>query len=270
LQTPGESSFTSASLLAISVIRGDLEAAERHGRDALDQLRRAKYPWAAIMTVPALAYVRALRGDPAGARAAIGLLSEPGIAFADPRFFEPRARDLRRLVDCLRGDVDWLDAGDLTRAAVAGYGPDRPDLTQVVDVCARVEFADALSSPALAAGASELLAHADENGVLFMSGWPFFVPRLRGVVSLLEQDWDAAVGCFERAIAIATRSGARPERARSELDLARALSARNTEGDRSQAHEILARAIPELRVYLPGAALARAERLSAFLVGGSN
>ena len=87
-------------------------------------------------------------------------------------------------------------------------------------------------------------------------------------MSLLEQDWDAAVGCSQRAIAIATRSGARPERARSELDLARSFP-REIPRRPQPAREILARAIPELRVYLPGAALVRAERLSAFLVGGA-
>ena len=41
IQAPGESALTSASLLAIATLRGDLAAAERHGRDALDRHRLA-------------------------------------------------------------------------------------------------------------------------------------------------------------------------------------------------------------------------------------
>jgi tetratricopeptide (TPR) repeat protein len=262
LQAPGDSSLTSALLQSIALLRGDLAAAERHGLDALDLVRRAKYPWATITIVPALAFVRAIRGDSAAARDAIALLTEPGITFADPQFFEPFARDLQKLVDCLRGDTDLLDS---MNGAGPG-GPDRGvDLPQLIDACAQIEFADALQQPALASGAVPILEAAQENGAYFTMGWPFFVPRLLGVVALLEGSTDEAVARLEGAIAIAARAGAVPEHARSAADLARSLAVRAADGDRSRARKLLERALPDLRVHFPGAVLVRAEKLSAFL-----
>jgi tetratricopeptide (TPR) repeat protein len=264
LEVPGESSLTSALLLGISLLRGNLGAAKRHAQDALDAMRCAKYPWAATMMVPSLAYVRAVGGDSAGAREAIALLAEPGIMFADPKFFEPFARDLQRLVDCVTGNVDFIDATD----GPGRGGPDQGfDLAQLVDVCARVEFADALQLPALAINAGAILTAAHENGTYFTTGWPFFVPRLRGVMALLEGAADEAANRLEEAIAIAERSGAEPEHARCLLDLARALAVRDADGDRTHARQLLERTIPKLRVHFPGAALARAEKLSVFLEG---
>src|SRR5262249_45715118 len=154
-----------------------------------DQVRRAKYPWTALMTVGALASARAMAGDPARARQAIGSLAEPGIAFEDPRFFEPVARELKSLVDCLSDDAGRLES-------IAPMDRDGPvlvfDLNQLRTFCTQVELADALQSAPLALGMEPMLRAAEENGVLFMTGWPFFVPRLRGVVALLAGESDAA------------------------------------------------------------------------------
>jgi hypothetical protein len=264
VQVPGESSLTSSSLLAIATLRGNFAAAERHGREALDQVRRAKYPWTALMTVGALACARAMAGEPARARLAIGALAEPGIAFEDPRFFEPVARELRSLVDCLSDDVGRIEPIDESDRDSYEMGF---DLNNLRTLCTQVEIADTLQSPELVAGASPLLQTAEENGVLFMSGWPFFVSRLRGVVALLEGQFDAAVARLESAVDVAERAGASPEKTRSMFDLSRALSVRNRAGDRDRAIELLARAIPDLRVFFSGAVLMRAERLAAFLEG---
>jgi tetratricopeptide (TPR) repeat protein len=262
LQAPGDASLTSALLQGISLLRGDLAAAERHGQEALDLVRRAKYPWVTTMIVPALAFSRAIDGHAGPAHDAVALLADPEIMFADSAFFEPLARDLKNLVDCLRGDTDLLD-----RMPIVGRGgPDRGvDLAQLVDSCARVEFADALQRPELVDSAAPILEVAHQNGAWFTTGWPFFVPRLLGVVALLEGAPDHAVVRLERALAIAERAGARLEQARTTADLARALAVRDTIGDRILARGLLRRALPELRVRFPGAVLARAEKLSAFL-----
>jgi tetratricopeptide (TPR) repeat protein len=266
LQVPSEASITQSILLGVAAIRGDSRAAERHGDEALDQVRRAKYPWTAVMALPALTCVRAMRGDVSGAHAAIDLLFEPGIMFEDRRFFEPMARDLRQLVAWYAGDPVSIDAARAEGRGGADGGPGI-DLVVLTDVCTKVELADALQSPELALGSREALVSAQENAVFFLSGWPFFVPRLLGVLALLEGAWDEAELQLDRALQIAESAGAGPEHARSQLDMARLLSVRNATGDRPRARELLRAALPPLRAYFPGGFLARAEKLLAFLDG---
>ena len=163
-------------------------------------------------------------------------------------------------MDRLRGDTDLLDSLDGARSG----GPDRgADLAELIESCAQVEFADALQRQALAGSAASIL-EADENAS-FHHGLAVFVPRLRGVVALLEGASDEAAARREDALVIAARAGAPPEHARSAADLARALAVRDADGDRIRARRLLERALPELRVHYPGDVSVRAEKLSAFL-----
>lgn len=266
LQVPSEASITQAILLGVATIRGEFQSAERHGDEALDQVRRAKYPWTAVMALPALTCGRAMRGDVLGAHEAIDLLFEPGIMFEDRRFFEPMARDLRQLVAWYVGDPVSAQAAR-AEGRSRSDGGSGVDLVVLTDVCTKVELADSLQLPELALGSREVLVAAQAHGVCFLTGWPFFVPRLLGVLALLEGAWDEAEVALDRAAQIAERVGAGPEHARSQLDMARLLSVRNATGDRSRARELLRATLPSLRSYFPGGFMARAEKLLAFLAG---
>lgn len=264
LEVPGEASVLSSSQLAIAAVRGDYADAERHGEAALDQIRRAKYPWSAIMTVPTLVYSRAMRGSISEAFDTVKLLSEPGLMFEDPAFFEPLARDMNQLVAILAGEPVVHD----TESALPRVEPDEGathDLVQLADACTRVELADASQRPELAGNAHEILSAAHAHGVYFTAGWPSFVVRLLGVLELVEGRPDAAASVLEEALRIARDGGARPEEGRSAFDLARALSLRNADGDRRRAEDVLNDAMHLLSAHCPDSILGRAERLLAYL-----
>jgi serine/threonine protein kinase len=263
LQLQGEMAIASAVLLAIATVRGDFEAAERHATDALDRVRRIRYPWATLLCVCTLTCARALQNDVVGARRALQRLSEPGIGFEQASAFAPVER-------CLGWLTNWY-AGDTTAIAIAEVEQLLPEIRGRADLgaatlaCALVELADALQAPALADAAEELLGTIQRLGFVFCCGWPFFVPRLRGVAAALTGKFALAELQLTSAIAIAERVGASIELARSRLDLARMLATRNSDGDRDRARQLVAACRPAFASHGPAAFFERADRLQAFL-----
>lgn len=264
LQQHGEMSIASGVLVAIATVRGEFEAAERHAADALDRVRRVGYAWGTLLCLPALACARALQNDVAGTSRAIRRLFEPGIGFDDASNFEPL------LARCLEWIAHWY-AGDTTGIDVREVEALVPELRGHAEIaagtiaCALVELADALQSPALAAPARELLERAEHRAVLFWCGWPFFLPRLRGVAASLAGSLEDAERHLDTSIEIADRIGAVIELARSRLDLARLLATRNSGRDRARARELVAACQPILAQQGPAALAERAHRLAAFL-----
>jgi DNA-binding SARP family transcriptional activator len=73
------------------------------------------------------------------------------------------------------------------------------------------------------------------------------VARYLGILAATTGAWDEAAGHFEDAIAMNARLGARPLLAHTEYDYARMLLARDQQGDRGRAQELLAAAVSSFR-----------------------
>ncbi len=266
LQLQGEMAIASGVQLALATVRGDFEAAERHATDALDRVRRVRYPWATQLCLCTLTCARALQNDVVGARRAIERLSEPDICFEEASAFAPVERCLGWLANWYAGDTTEIDIREVEQLLPEIRG--RVDLGAGTLACALVELADALQEPALADAAEDLLETAQRLGFVFWCGWPFFVPRLRGVGAALTGRFELAEQQLESAIAIAERVGAPIELARSRLDLARVLATRNASGDRARARQLIDVCRPVLASRGPAAFGERADRLHAFLAAG--
>jgi tetratricopeptide (TPR) repeat protein len=266
LQLAGEAAITSGVRASVAAVRGDYAAVEAYAGEALDLVRRAKYPWAMMVSAPVLAYARALRGDAAGAHRAIDLLVDPKITFTDTQHFAGVAWSSRWLVDHYVGNPLRISPGerDLLAESVAQA---KPDWMGLAAACLAVEVADACQEARIAALARRLVERAEQQGAAFTASWPFFLPRVLGLAATLEGAFDLAERKLESGVELARRIGALPELGRSRLDLARMLALRNDEGDRE-------RALGEARASLEALArcgenifVSRAEKLCAYLGG---
>jgi len=238
-------SVASAALVSLAAARGDFEAAERHAHEALRMLRRSHYPWSGVIVLPALACARCLRGRWAEAEDALATLVEPGQVFeevgAPTQLMVWVYRQLLRAHSGARDDV---------RAQLGLPRPapqrERPDTLALFAYAALVEIGDLVGDPGGTPLAYEVLSQATERGVLFSAGWGawvFLIARILGVAATLNHWWDKAEGHFQSAIDVATDCGARPELARSYLDWARMLVARDAPGDATRAIEALQQAV---------------------------
>jgi tetratricopeptide (TPR) repeat protein len=268
LHLQNEMSLASGVLLAIATMRGDFAAAELHGADALDRVRRVGYGWGTVLCAPALACARALQNDVAGAISAIQCLFEPGMGFADPSSYRATARCLTWLSHWYAGDLAAIDVREIEALLPEVKG--QAHLNALMVACALVELADALQAPSLAEPVGGLLAVAQRHGFVFACSWPFFVPRLRGVAAVLAGRFELAEEQLSSAIAIAERVGAGIEVARSRLDLARLLATRNADGDRGRARTLVRTCRSALAHRGPAVFFERADRLHAFLEGAQD
>ena len=112
------------NLVLVAVARGDFQAAERHAREALTMVRRARYGWAGPYFLPALACARVLRGAWDEAADALTILVTPGYVFDDPgasvRLLE---WVYRQLVDAHAARLEHDVRDRLYRLAAAGAAP---------------------------------------------------------------------------------------------------------------------------------------------------
>jgi tetratricopeptide (TPR) repeat protein len=266
LQLPGETSMTYSAEGIIATLRGDYAAADASCREALEHVRRSKYPWGLIMCVPTRACAHALRGDAAAAHAAIDHYLDSDLTFEESGNIEPMADALRWLVDYYVGNPVAIPSEVLDGLIAALPNLDY-DVMVLTMACNAVEFAEALRSPPLAEAARGALQTAYRDGVAFTIGWPFLVPRVMGLASSLLGDWDAAEEQLGRAIELGGRLGADVEVARARLALAEMLSLRHEQGDRERARELLAEAMPTLQKISRTVFFGRAEKLARYLDG---
>jgi len=260
VRNPSDASVSLATLVGLAVLRGDFEAAERHAREALPLIRRSKYPWSGALLLPALACGRALQGDWSGANQAIDLLLEPGTVFDDPGPLEETANLYRQLIDVYAGEAPPAVSG---RGAVAAGDSTDPSL--LPRMCAHVEIAAAGGAPELLEAAGPLLALCAQRDLAVPVGWPFLLPRIRGLHAQLEGRFDEAQRGFERAVELGGAIGAEPEAARARLELAALLARRGTQPDRSCALAHLHAALPTLERLGPSVFRDRASKLVSFL-----
>jgi class 3 adenylate cyclase len=212
-----EYSLATAVRAGIAVAQGNLAAAERFGAEAASAHGRTEHGGVAGLLWSALASARVLRGDVDGAHAAL----------REWEHEDPRPIPLyRALVDALAGANDDADRARFPTLLRANSGV---DVMSVSLASTAVELADALARPAIASGATELLAAAYAKGIRFTPGWCAFVPRLVGVAYMLEGSHAEALAWFSTAEADAGRSGAVGEVARARFDRARCLLASGVE-----------------------------------------
>jgi tetratricopeptide (TPR) repeat protein len=256
----GDTSLVLAHLVAFSVARGNFGEAESHAQRALDMIRRVKFPFAGQIALPALACARAMRGDVRGAHEAIDLLVQPGLIEDVPQLIKQTEPLHRAVINAYGGER-------IDPAAVPRFPPlpeEGFDCALVTFLCIAIELADAANSSDPDPNVRAAIELAAQRGIVFAPGWPYFVPRIRGVAAILAGELDAAVAWLSDAVALARRIGAEPEVARATVDHARALLLRGGWGDREHARALLSTALPGLREFGPRAAVERAERLAAF------
>jgi hypothetical protein len=264
LQLPGEAAITSGARGSVAAVRGEFDRVETYAGESLDLVRRAKYPWAMMLSAPVLAYSRALRGDAAGAHRAIELLVDPKITFSDSGHFAGIAYTNHWLVDYYVGNSLQISTAEREMLA-ASAAQARVDAIGLATACLGVEIADACQDAGVAALARPLIEQAEQRGYVLTAAWPFFLPRLLGVAVTLEGAWDEAERRLRAALEIASRIGATWELGRSRLDLAQMLALRNEGRDRTLALELARAAEPQLGSFGENAFATRAEKLCAYL-----
>jgi class 3 adenylate cyclase len=227
-QDYAEHSLASACLAGVAASRGLFDETEEEAAKAHLMYLRSSYSFSPMIYCLALAYARSYRGDGEGARAAI------------ERWRQTGAGGLSRwspVIDAISGDRAAVQRqlADGTRLTV---GLEAPNLFTVGSGGAAVEIGDAIGDRVLIEAAAEPLNAAGRRGISFALGWPHFIPRLQGVMAYWNGDLDQSVKRLEEAEAVADALGSPPERARSQLDLARSLLSRQRGGDEARAIQL--------------------------------
>jgi len=225
------------NLVLVAAARGDLAATEERAGEALTMARRARYGWAAPYFMPALAGARALRGAWSEAADALAILVEPGQVFDDPGPpLQLLAWVCQQLVRAHCEAVDDEVRDRLRRLATAGAAA---EIGNLAGFSALVEVGDLLDHTPTAAAPYAALRIAADRGVVLPLGWTFLLERVLGVAATHARRWMDAERHFTAAAATAERIGAEPELARTQLNHARMLIARNASRDREQAARLL-------------------------------
>lgn len=263
VRSTGDHAFTLALLVSLAVVVGDADLAESRAREAMELAERSKYPWASALTLPAIAYLRTMRSESGSACQAIDQFLTPGTVFDDPEPLAAMTRPYYRLIDVYAGDKYQITGQDLDISWL--HGTTVPfDFALLPSVCLHVELAVAAGKP-IDPLAAQALAAAEDAGMLFTVGWPFFIPRIRGIAATRDGRFDEAAGHFARAIAEAGRSGVPIEVMRSRLDYALLLAMRAREGDFEEASTQL-QLLSQMRIAsVPEALTKQADGLASFL-----
>jgi len=225
----GQGSFVLGVPCGMALLRGDFDSVERHVQRSRMQMQRTDWrPTAPEIFLP-LALSRAFVGRHEHALDAVGMLAEwaPEVAGA-----------LRPVIDAIhRGDHASVGQQP-TREA-----PSRP-LPKTMEALRSVALAleawsFATDSPP-PEGARQLLATAEERGVVFVPGVGTSVARLRAIDALASGERSAAAAHAERAAAIARSVSATLESGRCDLLRAQVLVQDDPAGARKLATEALA------------------------------
>jgi len=212
-----------AAMCCVHAARGDAERVEAHAQEVMTAIQRSRYPWAGPIGLPALAGIRALRGEFAEAIDALDTLAEPGVVFEDPgSATRALVRIYKALLSAYSGE--FPDQADLLRA-LERFSAREPDFASLPSFAAMAEIAAVGKLPDLGALAAPGLAKAYEKGIVFTLGWVFCLPRVLGSLAALEGKTAEAETYFQQAIEVTGKAGAKLETARASLDYARLLSA---------------------------------------------
>ncbi len=237
-----DASLAAATLVSTAVFKGHFEEARRHAYEGLALARRSGYPWGSVLLLPSLAAARCQQGAWEEAEYALNLLVEPGEVFEEVSAPVQALGWLCRQL--LRGHAAGPDAirQEMTSNLGEALKQARPDVPTLSAFAGLVEIGGLLKDPEMVERPASVLESALSKGIVLTSGWGFLIPRVLGVAADVRREWVKAEAYFQAAMNVATRLGARPELARSQLDYARMLTKRNGTGDRASASELLAQA----------------------------
>ena len=264
IHAPGDAAMAASVELKLAALRGDWKAVEDQAEALRILLHRSRNPWSLLACAYSLACARATQGDGAGARRAIDWTRDFELSYAASSRSEHLDRAFRWLSDLYAGERIGSAAADWT---ILGERIARSDDSTIglAEACLAVELADALRDGALAASALTRLERADAKGWVFLTGWPFFIPRLLGVAAVLIGDLERAHQAFQRALALTEKLRLPIERGRSRLDLAQMLALRNADGDRGEALRLATVARRDLALCPRSVFARRAEKLVHYL-----
>ncbi len=233
-------SIAAGAQTCAEVARGEMRAAEDYAHEVVMAVQRSSgYPWAGPMALPAVAGLRALRGEFTEAEDALDMLTEPGLVFEDPGVvLRAGVRLYKALLDAYSGNMP--EKAELEQALALFTGRE-PDFAWLPSFGVMAELAGLDGSRELAEAAARGIARAYEKGIVFTVGWVFCLPRLLGTTSMLLGRANEAERHFQEAIAVTAESGARLEAGRVCLDYAKLMSAGGA-ARRDEARDLLSRA----------------------------
>jgi tetratricopeptide (TPR) repeat protein len=216
-------------LACLSVLRGHFEDVEPYTQDTLQMVSRSRYPWGGLRAAFALACSHAQRGDADTAQSVLDRLILSNRIFSSPW---PIAQLFVRVFRQLLRVQSGAAPDEVLPSLAAEFNQQAsPDTYSLGPYCALVELGNLAGQPDITVQPSRHLALALERGALFSHGWVCLIPRILGIAATLQQDWLQAEQQFHTAIAVAMRTGARPELGRTYLDYARMRAARAQAGD---------------------------------------
>ncbi|MEX0683262.1 MAG: AAA family ATPase [Dehalococcoidia bacterium] len=236
-----EFSLATAAGVCVHAVRGDSGAAEKLAQEVVVAIQRSRYPWAGPVALPAIAGLRAMRGEWSEAEDALDLLAEPGQVFEEPGPAVKTSVNLyRALIAALQGTAVAVD--ELQSAASRMQRGRTADIGSLVAYATVIEIAALAGLPDVAIEMAQPLRRAYEKGIAFTSGWVFLVPRVLGLASSLAGRWDEAEREFQSAVELAATNGAKLELGHSFLDYASMLARRGSSRDGEEAAELVLRA----------------------------
>ncbi len=233
----GEHSLVLYHLVSIAVAKGDFSTAEQRTQNTMRMVERSHYPWSGIRALPALACAHAWRGQVTEAETALDLLG----SLTSPNAIMQHFANVFRLLTHAYADRPLVQS---IASASEDVGESvSSDTYSLAPLCALIELGDYTQNTAVMEMPYTMLSTAFNRGVLFSTGWMFLIPRVLGIADTRHHRWDQAESRFLEAIETATRVGSRPELARSYLDYADLLLARDRLNHHSQATELAEKAL---------------------------
>ncbi len=208
--------------------RFDDEGAEILALTAGAHAERSGHAWVPLMIQPALASLRAARGDLAGARDALhGGTIDGGTT--PRRLGSGSSRMLSALIE-----ATFADASGIYDGLAESHLPDlrrRAPEVALPYACAFTDIAMLAGRAPLIAGLSELMDAALERGLVIATVATTFIPRVRANALLLDGKVELAFAAYLEAAELARRQGMALEAGRVALDHARALEREGREDE---------------------------------------
>lgn len=208
-------------------------------------LAGARYPWAAVLAVPAQAAALVLDGRSHEASTALARLAEPNGVFQDP---PPQIRVLAEVYRDLVAAME--DPGQVDRDRLVGLASlvskAGSDVSVVSLLCALLEIAVRAGAPGVAEVVAPTLRLAYERGVRVTPGWPVLLSRSLAQAEWASRDPSRSVLAYDAALADARAVGSQLELARTLLEAAEVRESRaasRSETDPKQAAEFRAEAL---------------------------
>lgn len=254
--------LTLAALTAVEADLGAFDTAERYAQETLEYVSRYRATFGGLFMPYELAWLHTVRGAWPAAEAALALYGQADSSFAQvDSFFHTCAEVYRHVM------WTYMPEGAPPGTPTASWEqlplPTACDYRSLPLCCALVELSAAHARPTRAAQLYRLIAPAVTRGVLCTRGWHFLTPRILGLAASLTQQWERAETHFQAALTVAMDIGAQPEHARTCLDYATMLSARDAPHDQERAIELACKARLELHALGMRPGVQRAEQLLA-------